>query len=207
VSEVTNSDPSSEGGKRERLVRSATDLLYRHGVDSPTLAEIAHAAGVPPGNVYYYFKTRDELVQSVIDARHDGLRQLLDALDGRSRPEVRLKALTRVWLDNRDDIAVNGCPIGTLCSELNKRGRGLDERAATIISTTADWIADQFRQLGHRDAPELAMTMLATVQGAALLANTLRDPDVMTSQIRRLERWIDSLATHPGDEHDRSRTV
>lgn len=37
------------------------------------------------------------------------------------------------------------------------------------------------------------MTMLATVQGAALLANTLRDPDLMTTQIRRIERWIDTL--------------
>jgi AcrR family transcriptional regulator len=181
-------------GKRERLVRSATDLLYRQGVDGPTLAEIAHSAGVPPGNVYYYFKTRDELVQSVIEARSDGLRQLLDSLDRRSRPSARLKALARVWLDNRDDIAANGCPIGTLCSELNKRDRGLEKPAATIISTAADWIADQFRRLGHRDAPELAMTMLATVQGAAVLANTLRDPSIMTSQIRRLERWIDSLA-------------
>jgi AcrR family transcriptional regulator len=181
-------------GKRERLVRSATDLLYRHGVDSPTLAEIAHSARVPPGNVYYYFKTRDDLVQSVIDARSDGLRQLLDSLDRRSTPGARLKALARVWLDNRDDIAAHGCPIGSLCSELNKRDRSLDNRAATIISAAADWIADQFRQLGHRDASELAMTMLAAVQGAAVLANTLRDPSIMTSQIRRLERWIDSLA-------------
>ncbi len=175
-------------------MRSATDMLYRHGLDSPTLAEIAHTAGVPPGNVYYYFKTRDELVQAVIDARVEGMRQLLDSLGNRSSPRARLKALARVWLDNRDDIAANGCPIGTLCSELNKRDRALDKRAATIISTAADWIAEQFRQLGHRDAPDLAMTMLATVQGAAVLTNTLRDPSVMTSQIRRLERWIDSLA-------------
>jgi len=176
------------------LVRSATDLLYRRGVDSPTLTEIAHAAGVPPGNVYYYFKTRDELVESVIDARAKGYGELLASLDKRSSPRARLKALARVWIDNRDDIAANGCPIGTLCSELNKRDRGLDERAATLISTSADWITGQFRQMGHRDAPDLAMTMLATVQGAALLANTLRDPSIMTSQIRRLDRWIDTLA-------------
>jgi AcrR family transcriptional regulator len=191
---MTNSHPESVDGKRERLVRSATDLLYRHGVDSPTLAEIAHAAGVPPGNVYYYFKTRDELVGSVIDARAAGLRQLLDSLDRRSNPRARLKALARAWVANRDDIAAHGCPIGSLCSELNKRDRGLDQRAATIIATAADWLTDQFRQLRHKEARELAMTMLATVQGAALLSNTLRDPSILSTQIRRLERWIDSLA-------------
>jgi hypothetical protein len=36
--------------------------------------------------------------------------------------------------------------------------------------------------------------MLATVQGAALPSNALRDPRIMTSQIHRLERWIDSIA-------------
>lgn len=194
-SELTNLQDESTEGKRERLVRSATDLLYRNGVDNPTLAEIADAAGVPVGNVYYYFKTRDEIVRSVVDERADGVRYLLDALDKRPTPRARLKALARVWVAQRDDIAAYGCPMGTLCSELNKRGRGLDERAATIFSTAATWITDQFRQLGRRDARDLALTMLAVVQGAALLSNTLRDPSIMTTQIRRLERWIDSLAS------------
>jgi TetR/AcrR family transcriptional repressor of nem operon len=194
---MTHSESEAVEGKRERLVRSAADLLYRHGVDSPTIAETARAAGVPPGNVYYYFKTRDELVEAVIDARADGLRELLDSLDRRSSPRARLKALARTWASHRDDIAAHGCPIGSLCSELNKRDRGLDQRAAAMITTTADWLADQFRELGHPDARELAMTMLATVQGAALLANTLRDPRILNSQIRRLERWIDTLATGP----------
>ena len=185
-------------GKRERLVRSAADLVHRRGVDSPSLAEIARGAGVPPGNVYYYFKSRDELVGAVIDARADGLRRLLDSLDELAGPRERLKALARAWVDRRDDIAANGCPIGSLCSELNKRDRGLDRRAAAIVSTTADWLAGQFRQLGRPDAPELATTMLATVQGAALLANTLRDPDVLAAQVGRLELWIDSLAGPDG---------
>jgi len=191
---MTNSEETPVEGKRDRLVRSATDLLYRRGVDSPTLAEIAQHAHVPAGNVYYYFKTRDELVEAVIDARTHELRQLLASLDRRPSPRARLKGLAHIWAANVDDIAASGCPIGTLCSELNKRDRDLDQRAAVLLETAADWITDQFRQVGRSDAAELAITMLATIQGAALLANTFRDPKIMTSQIRRLERWIDSLA-------------
>jgi AcrR family transcriptional regulator len=47
--------------KRERLVAAAAELVDRHGVETPTLAQIAQAADVPPGNVYYYFKTREDL--------------------------------------------------------------------------------------------------------------------------------------------------
>jgi len=32
------------------------------------------------------------------------------------------------------------------------------------------------------------------VQGGSLLANALRDPDLMTGQVRHLERWIDTLS-------------
>ena len=192
-SEVTNSELVPTESKRERLVHSAADLLYRRGVDSPTLAEIAKEAEVPAGNVYYYFKTRDELIEAVIDERADELRTVLESLDRRSSPRARLKGLARTWAESQDDITANGCPIGTLSSELNKRNRGLDRRAAVLLSMQAMWIADQFRELGRSDARDLAMTMLSTIQGAALLANTLRDPRILTSQIRRLERWIDTV--------------
>lgn len=193
ISELTNLLDSPSEGKRQRLLRSAKDLFYWQGVERPTLAEVAADAEVPVGNVYYYFKTRDELVEAVIDARAGELRQFLASVSTHSSPRSRLKALAHVWVANQADIAAHGCPFGSLCSELNKQGRGLDERAGTIFAEAADWITDQFRQLGQRDARALAMTVLATVQGAALLANTFRDPGILASQIRRLERWIDTL--------------
>ena len=54
-------------GKRERLVESARALIHEQGVHPTTLAEVAKRADVPAGNVYYYFKTKDELVAAVLD--------------------------------------------------------------------------------------------------------------------------------------------
>ena len=54
-------------GKRERLVAAARRVLYEEGVEKSTLADIAAAADVPLGNVYYYFKTKDALVSAVIE--------------------------------------------------------------------------------------------------------------------------------------------
>ena len=36
------------------------------GIEKTTLADIAQAADVPVGNIYYYFKTKDELVRAVV---------------------------------------------------------------------------------------------------------------------------------------------
>ena len=62
-----------------------------------------------------------------------------------------------------------------------------------MLQTIIDWAEGQFRQLGRRDARDLALSLFAGVQGAALLANTFRDPTILTRQGRHLERWIDTL--------------
>ena len=194
LSEMTDSGTENRPGKRERLVASAAELLHGHGVERTTLAEIAAAADVPPGNVYYYFKTKDDLVRGVIEWQDGRIDALLASLDRRTSPKARLKALARSWAEVDELVAANGCPIGTLCSELNKQAGGLDREAAKLFERLIDWAHGQFRELGRRDGRELAVTLFASVQGAALLSNTFRDPQLMRGQVRRLERWIDSLA-------------
>jgi AcrR family transcriptional regulator len=180
-------------GKRERLVAAAGDLLHRQGVVATTLAQVAEAADVPPGNVYYYFKTKDDLIRAVIDARAGQARAMLGSLQTRRSPAARLKALAHQWAEMADLVARYGCPFGTLAAELDRRDDGLDREAARPIGLIIDWAEDQFRELSRRDARDLAIHLFASVQGAALLANAFRDPQLMTSQVRHLERWIDSL--------------
>ena len=50
-------------GKRERLVEGAQGAFHEQGVERTTLADVASRADVPLGNVYYYFKTKDQLVE------------------------------------------------------------------------------------------------------------------------------------------------
>ena len=185
---------SVASGKRERLVESARRLVHEQGVQRTTLAEVAERADIPAGNVYYYFKTKDELVAAVIDSYVEQARALLDGLERHRSPRARLKSLARSWEEIGDVVARHGCPIGSLCAELGKRHEGFDDNASQVFALVIDWAEEQFRQLGRRDARDLAIALFSSIQGAALLANTFRDPELMAGQARRLERWIDSLA-------------
>jgi TetR/AcrR family transcriptional regulator, transcriptional repressor for nem operon len=180
-------------GKRERLVASASQLLHQQGVERTTLADIAQSAGVPLGNIYYYFKTKDELVEAVIETMAQGLKKQFASLDRHRTPKSRLKALVHSLTDQRELIADYGCPMGSLCSELDKRADGLDRVVAGLLSLILDWAELQFRAMGRRDARDLAVALLAAYQGISLLTNTLRDPELMAREGRRLDRWIDSL--------------
>ena len=190
---MPDSLPKTRPGKRERLIASAGELFLREGTETPSIAEIARAAKVPAGNVYYYFKSRDDLVRAVIEARGAEIRGLLDSIDGRSTPRLRLKALTRSWEEMSELVAAFGCPVGSLASDLSRRDNALAADSAALIRMMIDWAAGQFRAMGRRDARDLATTLLAGIQGASVLANALREPKLLTREVRRLERWIDAI--------------
>jgi AcrR family transcriptional regulator len=69
--------PSGGAGgaeQRERLIAAALALFARQGIQDTTLAAIAREAGVTSAMVHYYFKTRDQLIDVLIDERFLPLR-------------------------------------------------------------------------------------------------------------------------------------
>ena len=181
-------------GKRERLIAAATELLHQHGIERTTLADIANAADVPAGNVYYYFKTKDDVIAAVIDAHVQQVNATLASIDAHHKaPKSRLKALVREFASQSEMVAEHGCPLGSLCSELGKRVIPPSFAAAELMRVPVEWAEEQFRALGRRDARDLALDLLAAYEGSALLANTMRDPSVLSRAAQRLNRWIDSL--------------
>lgn len=182
-----------ESGKRARLVESAKTLVHEHGVHATTLAEIADRAEVPLGNVYYYFKTKDELLAAVVDEHVREVDALLAGLESRKTPRARLKALIRTWADAAPMVARSGCPLGSLSSDLAKCDEGAPRPGATLFDVILSWIEAQFRELGRRDARDLALMLFAGIQGACVLSNSFHDPEIMTREVRQLDRWLDSL--------------
>jgi TetR/AcrR family transcriptional repressor of nem operon len=196
VSQVTDSQAlaAKRPGKRDRLAAAAARVLHEQGIAKTTLADIAREAEVPVGNVYYYFKTKDQLVEAAIASHEENLDGLISSLNELPAPQQRLKALVGGWVEQRDLTAQYGCPTGTLASELDKRADGLDEAIAAVMRRLLDWVEQQFSELGRADARELAYALIAAYQGISLLTNTLRDPELMTIEGDRLKSWIDSLA-------------
>jgi TetR/AcrR family transcriptional repressor of nem operon len=179
--------------KRDRLITAARKTVHEQGVEHTTLALVAAAADVPVGNVYYYFKTKDELLSAVIGAYNEDFAMLDTILARHRTPKARLKALVRTWTAARERLARYGCPIGSLCSELDKRDDDITSEASAVLARLIAVAQEQFEELGRRDARELAVALVASYEGIALIANTLRDPELINTEARRLERWIDSI--------------
>ena len=191
---MTDSLPEGRQGKRERLVGGARRVIHQQGVEKTTIADIAQAANVPVGNVYYYFKTKDDIIAAVIEAHVQQAKAALASIEHSHRsPKSRLKALVGEYARQGEVIALYGCPHGSLCSELDKRPGSPGFALEELMRVPIEWAQEQFRALGRRDAQDLAVTLIAAYQGSALLANTFRDPRILAREARRLNRWIDTL--------------
>ncbi|MFI6576031.1 TetR/AcrR family transcriptional regulator [Nocardiopsis sp. NPDC050513] len=196
---MTDSPHPRATDKRRRLAAAAARVLHEQGVERTTIADIAHAADIPVGNVYYYFKTKDDLVRAALTEHTTHLAELTRRLDQLPDPRQRLKALVDAWVAQRHTTARHGCPTGTLAVELDKRqDTTLDQDVAHTLRQLLDWAEHQFRTLGLADPHDLALTLLSHYQGMSLLTNALRDPDITTRQGARLTHWIDTLA--PADQ-------
>jgi TetR/AcrR family transcriptional regulator, transcriptional repressor for nem operon len=185
--------------KRAVLVQSAKRLLHEQGFARTTLADVATRAGVPLGNVYYYFKTKDAIAVAVIAAHETDLRAMFSRWAAEHRdPRTRLLMLVRAPLDSKSIIQF-GCPHGSLCQELEKLGARapLAKAAGRLLEVYLEFAAEQFRSAGlvPREARARATDLVASIQGTMLLAHTMRSRELLASQLKRVERWLDASLT------------
>jgi TetR/AcrR family transcriptional regulator, transcriptional repressor for nem operon len=186
--------PKGIADHRTRLLGAAEKTTYRYGFGNTAIADIAQEARIPLGNVYYYFKTKDEIAAAIIDRRVSRFRKLLEEFDKTDSPNERLCAFVNVKIKNREELARQGCPVGTLCSELRKLGGSAAEQSTLLFRTALEWMEKQFQALGKgADSRSLAVHLLAATQGVSVLAHTFRDPALIDMEAARLLDWIRSL--------------
>ncbi|TCB97677.1 TetR/AcrR family transcriptional regulator [Micromonospora zingiberis] len=59
----------STGGTRERIKAVALELFTEQGYEATSLREVAERLGVTKAALYYHFKSKDEIVTSVVEDR------------------------------------------------------------------------------------------------------------------------------------------
>jgi TetR/AcrR family transcriptional regulator, transcriptional repressor for nem operon len=186
--------PRMKADNRTRLLRAAEKTTYRYGFGSTAIADIAKAARIPLGNIYYYFKTKNEIGNAIVNLRVSRFRKLLRELDKADSPAERLCGFVQIKIKNREGLARSGCPIGSLCTELQKHGGAAAKKSRVLFAEALAWMEVQFRALGKGDDSRgLAIHLLSATQGVSVLAHTFHDPSMIEMEARRLKQWIRSL--------------
>ena len=67
----------TQPGTRSRIQEVALRLFIAGGYEATSLREIAEEVGVTKAALYYHFKTKDEIVTSLIDDRIAKMKELI----------------------------------------------------------------------------------------------------------------------------------
>ena len=182
------------GATRQYIVEVADDLFYRQGFEHTSFADITNVVQISRGNLYHHFKTKDDILDAVIQARISKTNSMLAEWEAGSTQKERIKCYIKILLTNWTLIKDFGCPVGTLCTELAKLDHMAKPQAGKIFTLFRLWLKSQFSQLGHgEDADSLAMHVLAWSQGVATLGNAFNDLDYVTQEVEKMCDWIDAL--------------
>ena len=184
----------SERTTREQIVEAADHLFYQRGFEHTSFADIAQVVQISRGNFYHHFKSKDEILEAVIDLRLAGTRKMLDHWEEQaSSPEDCIRSFIHLMIANRAAIKLYGCPVGTLSAELIKLEHPAQSEASKLFTLFRAWLRRQFVLLGRsEDADELAMHLLALSQGVATLASAFHDERFIKQEVGRMDDWLRS---------------
>jgi AcrR family transcriptional regulator len=186
--------PGKNADSRTRLLQAAEKTTYLYGFGNASIADIAKAARVPLGNVYFYFKTKDEIGRAIVELRVSRFKKQLQELDKADSPKERLCGFVDIKIRNRETLARGGCPVGTLCSELQKYGGAAAKKSRVLFAEALAWMEKQFEALGMgADSAGCALHLLSATQGVSLLTHTFHDPTMIAREAERLKEWIRAL--------------
>ena len=176
---------------RARIVEAAAALIHERGVANTTLEDVNVAAGVSGSQMYHYFPDKNELLQAVIAYQADSIvsrnRRVLSGAHGvEAWRNMVISAARRTK-------AKGGCQLGSLVgqvAETDPKARamiaaGFDQWAATIEEGIRSLQAEGGLP-SDIDPGDLAITLLATLEGGLLLAQVVGDS-------RPFETAIDTL--------------
>jgi TetR/AcrR family transcriptional repressor of nem operon len=177
---------------RARIIGAAARLIYERGVAGTTLEDVRTAAEVSGSQLYHYFADKDELVQAVISHQADVI------VGNQHDADLGTTEGLRAWRDMvlagaKSADGMGGCPLGSLGSQLAESDPQARALVAAGFGRWSAAISDGLRALhaaGHLPAginpDDLAVTLLAAVQGGLLLAQVQRDT-------RPLETAVDTI--------------
>jgi AcrR family transcriptional regulator len=178
------------------MVRGAAELLAARGVQGTSFSEVLAHTGAPRGSIYHHFPGgKDELVRAATRSVGDGVTVLLDSLDATSPAKV-VDAFVDGW---RSVLLAGdyerGCVVAASClgSEATDELRAL---SGEVFRNWRDALARALIRSGatRRQAEDLAMVCLASVQGALIVGRAEHDDAVFDA----LERQLRRLATTKG---------
>ncbi|MEM1377218.1 MAG: TetR/AcrR family transcriptional regulator [Pseudomonadota bacterium] len=188
---MINSASKKGQARRDALTLAAAELFWHRGFEATSIAHIAEHAEVPVGNVYYYFKTKADIAQSVAELFVQQTEALINEVSAEHQsPRDAIKHTIQRLKATQSERVKFGCPIASACFSFSRTAPKAAQTAAQSFTILANFLSQKLTAAGNR--PSIASTraraMLCEWQGGIALAHAMRDSQLLAEAFARIER-------------------
>jgi AcrR family transcriptional regulator len=177
--------------RKNELVRAASEIIALKGFEGLRIRDVAAQVGINPATMYYYFQTKEVLIECVTEYVFIKMGILAEEVPGSPRDQLHAH-LTRLYRKMRDEPG-----LFAVFAEIQLRS-GRNVSSPKYIEYENAWRhkIELLLQTGikqgywpnYLDPEQVATTITILMQGAGLQASTY--PRRIESSITQLERWI-----------------
>lgn len=129
--------------KRDQLLNTAENLFYREGYHATGIDRILAEAGVAKMTLYKHFKSKDELILAVLDARHELMLTRLRERAARLPPREALLGIfdgLHGMIHGND--AFCGCLFINAAAEYHDRDHPIHRRSSAYKAELLDYLRE-----------------------------------------------------------------
>jgi AcrR family transcriptional regulator len=167
---------------KERILDVTTELFRRHGYNGTGLKQIVASANAPFGSVYHFFPGgKEELGEAVIRRAGQMYLELIEAIwDAAGDP---LTGVSDIFMGAAAALIetdyIDLCPIGTVALEMASSSEVLRKATSDVFESWIHNGAARLEQAGADPAKarEVALALVAILQGAFVLGRAMRSPE------------------------------
>lgn len=176
---------------RTRIITATNELFRRQGYHGTSLSQISLASAATIGSIYHFFPGgKSELTAAVIESTAAAYRELFESIVGAAADPVSGFA---DFFDGGAAILeesgfLDPCPIGTIAREVASTDEELRRAAASAFSSWTDAGERIFARAGvpADEAADLAIFVVAAIEGAFILSRTHRSAEMFEAVGRRI---------------------
>jgi len=167
---------------KDRILERSAELFRRQGYAGTGVKQIVAEASAPFGSLYHFFPGgKQQLGEEVIRRSGALYEELIDAFFiPRSDAESATRAFFAAAAETlRETDYADACPIATVALEVSSTSEPLRLACAEVFNGWIDAAVERLVAggLAHDVARELAISMLASLEGAFVIARALRSTE------------------------------
>ncbi|WP_190864660.1 TetR/AcrR family transcriptional regulator [Actinomadura sp. RB99] len=193
--------PPRPTSMRERIVRTASEMIRTKGVSGTSLREVVTAAGAPRGSLQHYFPDgKEQLVtEALLWAAAYASGRVVRAVDRLDPPTPGglFTAMVDQWRGQfRSAGYAAGCPLVAATADTVAINENLRAAVSRAFDGWHSSVASALIELGVPAArsDSLALLMLSTLEGAIVLARARRDLGPLDAAAAELAPLLDAAA-------------